>query len=255
MKKKKIILLSILFFMIVLYVCGFSVTFSRYTEQFIDESGARVPNVIANYHRESLIRTSINGEREDISINNDNSQIIVNDIKPQDTIDYKFSISNQDGELKNETLLKVTFSFSSFLRKRSQGSSEYKDYYVNMLTDYTGGSSSSFDPLLINSDIRFYMFDENDNRQEKFADENLTGVDYSCDKIYVTSSDIGATTVINHQIGFYLDIANNNLETYVFELSIKIPGQADKPENYVGAQYVINLGVEAEQVLSIPQGN
>lgn len=254
MKKKKIILLSILFFMIVLYVCGFSVTFSRYTEQFISESNVGLPNIVVNYHRDSLFRISEDNKKEEIILNQTDDKIVINDITPLDTIDYKFSISNQDGEKKNEVLMKVTITFSSYLKIRKtidstekEGTVSFENYYISMLEDYTGDGAG----LLINSDIRFFAFDSDGNSIEKFADNGISEVDYSCNKILVEDT----TTKYNHKIGFYLDLAANKSQVNTFELSFKIPGQAAIADKYIGAQYIIDLDVEAEQILALPNEN
>lgn len=247
MKFHKIIALSALAVVIVAYCVGLGITFARYRDDFTGNGNATVATPLAKYNRDGMFRTSSTGEVVTISLDGDSSVVTVSDIQPEDKLDFYFSVSDTDGSVKNEVLLRVVVKFNVALRmKSSDGNSVY--YYIDARQEYSDNTD-----MLVNSSVRLYrdVIVSNHgapvNGVDVLPNNEITDVDYSSQWLFV-EQDGG---VFNHKVGFFLHPAGNVGKSNTFRLSVNVPGQAELVDKYAGAQLVISVEILAEQVLEI----
>lgn len=245
MKYKKIIFLIIIFMMF----CGSSFmigyTYSRFITNFVQKGEAEIANTIANYNREGLFLKSKDGSENKLTLDHSNSQIIVNDIQPEDVISYYFSISNYNNNLENEVYLKVTITFSAYLRIKDENSAN------GFSTLYIDASKKYIDPmdLLVNSTInlkRDAKVSEHQNSVNGIDisyDASATSINYNLENLFIYNDG----DKVIHSTGFYLLPYQVERMLKEFKLTIGVPGQVDEVDKYAGAQIILDINFKFEQ--------
>lgn len=249
----KVLLIALPLLLLAVTALG-AVTFSRYINPKDQAGGGRVAHAVSKYEHKELTRISYKQdeggqefrEKETIPVDNASDTLEIADIQPQDEIRYIFSISDTDGELRNELLLRVTVTIRVRLEmlKIDGGVTSVEKVYFGGGLQYSDGDVRSGAVLT----LWHYRLSDGTTVAIAPPENGGSAVDYTGNSLYVSGSDESGYT---NQTGFYMppskDAAKNEA---AYLLVFRLPEQAMSTENYAGAKMYIDVTVASEQALS-----
>lgn len=246
-----------------LYIAAGAVTYSRFIERFTAGSGAGVAQGLAHYSRSSLTSGG-----EDIPINDDSEEMVINAIAPNDQISYSFSVADRDGRNYNEVLLRVRVVFSVRLEMLWVNESEANEREIHYFR--ATEAQNAEDEFLAGGRCSLYVLSETGAENLIAPDDGAPAADIDYDAVdymdspadlsqkelysvqFTENSEDYSYTVYEHMAGFYLRPADSGgaAQEYRFRLDVQLPGEATYWEDYSDARIVIDVRIEAEQMLA-----
>lgn len=232
-----------------------SQSFAKYYEEYKNSQQAGVASPVCVYNRVALTRKQGTGFIP-YPVSGTEDTLTITDIVPGDELYYYFAVKSNDVSLSNEVALKVTLSFKCYMVVLTHGADDsvitnYADFkvgetyndpdqynnkgYINFFKDMVGSLSSNYD----------------DYKTGPFKNYDVK-VDYNNTLLHASNVTMGSTNITQHSVGFYLKPAENTANGYL--IIAKLPEQKFGTDNdeYIGARFIIDIDLTAEQVQSIP---
>lgn len=216
------------------------VTFAKFSDSYVEKNGAQIAMPVIGYRRENLSRRGKNSTEEDAveyTVDQNGETFEFSNLAPEDTLTYRFSISNYSGDKTSELPLKVKVEFSTHIY--------YPDVGGTSLTLQLDARQNTSDSNVNRSLVNLYAITENGEsevKQELVYDGALTDTDFNMDTMYVVTTASG----VQHSVGFVFDAALK--EENVFELQLKLPIQQNQVSQEEIANLRLNLRIYAEQI-------
>ncbi len=234
-----------------------SQSFSKYIDEQNEkaQSSLTVPNIY--YHRGRLTRTSVDGKFYTYPIKDDSNDLVFEDLRPSDDINYIFYVSNFNdegivNEIPAEVTIEIVVSLERLKAKEVKSGISYfvvganNDPEMPNASFHIGKQANIGDPLLISYAIGNYIRmkkeallqgDDGDYTGENFFKNNELYVDARSGK-YI------------HRIGLQVP-ANAEKSNQAYLLRIGLPDQNDGFETYLTGRVHIDVNLIINQVLEI----
>lgn len=260
-------------FILVFLLTGISVffastSFAAYVSSFNENANASIAKPIVRVQNGALNRTDEFGVEYNYDISGfADGTIEFHDLRPNDRIDYFFSINNYFNEggntYVNEVKMKVTLVIRIFLKRLTE-SGDIDMYFVVGNTFLIGsdhddqvdmdGSNFSFYKSIdgsLSTDIGSYKNITIDKVNDKISSENqLTSAELFED-FYISSNVIkysgNATDGYSHYAGLIFD-AGLEPTQQAYLLRVTLPMQDEAGTNYVSSRLFMNVNVKCEQM-------
>ena len=266
----KIVSLSFIFVMTCASLFGAGASFSKYIDAIrtSDNGSLAIPRF--QYHRGRLTRTSTDNLFYTYPIKDETNNLIFEDLRPLDTINYFFYISNFDTKgVVNEVSCNLTLEVKCYLERMKKENDGVEEIYYrvgnSLVSGTTGrpetdmaGASFVFYQLSVdpNSPLNVPFVEDNylsmpndmtitsDNLPDSFySDESVNGKLY-VDK--VANSDTSSSYI--HKTGLYLKAGNEKFNKG-YLLKITLPEQVDSFETYVTGRLHIEININIDQII------
>ncbi len=246
------LILSVLFISVTIFG---AVTYARFYTSYREAIEAQVAKYAFDFQNVSLKRKDKENREEVIAIDRDAETCEINDIQPNDVIDYVFVISDADGTKYNEVRLRVTLNITVRLETM-----EITENAGAVVTEKSSVYFSAFGhpaETTPNTDLRqgaeMKLFKINgEHEYDILPADNRDKVDYNCEQLWV--NEVSATENgkpvdrIENKVGFYMEPYSGAVTGNRFRLQFKLPNQVVDLTNYAGARLLINVHADVEQV-------
>ena len=207
---------------------GATVTYSKFYSDF--EKGAndiKIADAIAAINVNSIYRTDVL-----------NNRVTLNDIEPEDEIEYYFTVTGIDGKRSNEVTMNVTLSITVRLETIASDGSGKQTNYFGGWTTYTDQ-----DGIKDGAYLKIYHGSETDSARDILPSmDHNNEIDFTGNRLSI----IETTQSIVNKMGFVM-AADDNKKEYPYHLVFTLPRQSTGAENYAGARVYFDIQAVAEQ--------
>lgn len=241
-KTRKIPFFSLILVLIALIASiGGTVTFSRFYDGYrnINDS-VKVADAVAKIEVNQITLTDAQGTKQ-VKFDANADTVTVNDVEPEDVIEYYFTVHGTDGKRVNEVNMNLTVSIGVRLETIYSGSALKKHYFAGW---------QRYSDEAYRKDVRYCGYlqifhgNGNDIRQPETPTET---VDFTGKSLAVVE---GADNSIVNKTGLVMR-ADDDVKEYAYRVRFTLPKQTSETENYAGATVYFDINVLAEQTQNI----
>lgn len=240
MKRKKVRMITALLASIVSIIfLGATITYSKFYSDFEkDANDIKIADAIAAINVNSIYRTDVLDNRVPIEFDKRATSVTLNDIEPEDEIEYYFTVSGIDGKRSNEVTMNVTLSITIRLETiATDGSGKHTDYFGGWTT-YTDE-----DGIKDGGYLKIYHGSETDSARDILPSKDQNNeIDYTGNRLSI----IETTQSIVNKTGFIM-AADDTKKEYPYHFVFTLPRQSTVAENYAGARVYFDIQAVAEQ--------
>ena len=229
----------ILALVLLILAIGGTATFSKFYGGYKNKNDAvKIADAVAKIQVNEVTRTDAQGATKQIKFDTNADSVALEDLEPEDVIEYAFTVYGVDGKRVNEVNLNLTLSIGVRLETISSGSALKKHYFVGW-QNYSGEEYKT--DVRYCGLLRIFHGNGNDIRQPETP---TTAVDYTGKSLAVVENADGS--VIN-KTGAVMR-ADDEIKEYAYRIKFTLPKQSSETENYAGATVYFDINVLAEQV-------
>lgn len=246
-KKKKVKLLPIILILIMI-ICavGGTITFAKFYGDYEKKTETvKIADAVMKIEVNSIYRTDSQGSKISASFNKNATTVTLNDIEPEDEIEYYFTVTGADGRRVNEVNMNVVLSVNVRLETIAvdEGGNGTKN------VDYFAGwkQYAPADGVKDGGYLRIYHGSETDTEQDiRPSGTGISDVDYKGNSLLVEETTNGIT----NKTGFVMK-ADDDVKEYSYHLRFTVPRQNSEKENYAGARVYFDIQAVAEQARNV----
>lgn len=240
MKRKRVrIIIALLVSVMSVIFLGATVTYSKFYSDF--EKGAndiKIADAVAVINVNSIYRTDVLNNRVPIEFDKRATSVTLNDIEPEDEIEYYFTITGIDGKRSNEVTMNVTLSITVRLETIASDGSGKQTSYFGGWTTYTDQ-----DGIKDGAYLKIYHGSETDSARDILPSmDHNNEIDFTGNRLSI----IKTTQSIVNKTGFVM-AADDDKKEYPYHLVFTLPRQSTGAENYAGARVYFDIQAVAEQ--------
>lgn len=234
----KLVLIIVSLVLAITLIAG-AVSYARFREDFNPTNDAYIAPALATIDFTSIYRTDAEGVKERISFEKNGGTVTVNDVEPQDAIDFYFAVSDANGVSVNEVLLKITLTVSVRLEMIFSNSNAVRQEY------FEGWKTYGIEDGTKNQGYLKILRGGNEANESQIRPSSGTshGVDYTGYSLHIEKNN----GKILNKFGFFMQPYSQAISEYVFHVSFTLPTQSAETENYAGARVYFDVNMDCEQ--------